>query len=332
MDPENLNTNAKKTDPEFLGAQLENQKETAVQNAEIEEEKRESDKKALESRNQRRVGIKTYKDYATEELGKGGGSLTNMVLKERERDREKQRHSVKSPRNILVITLSVLLSLAGIAIVAGGYLLISSTAEDISDRRTFVVAPQPLLFTDFREELYIANPTDAKLERAIEEQLALNIPIGKMKHIYFVQDADTQPKELMPSEDFFRLVSSRVPQTLIRNVDDVFMYGYYSSKLNAPFIIFNTTQYGPVYSALLEWERDMPRDLAPYFSQEIDSAATSFQDLVLFNLDTRVLLNSQGEVIFGYTFLQDRETLVFFDSRLTLQEINTRILRNPIRR
>lgn len=332
MDPEKLENLAKKTDPEFLGAQLEAKKESAIQEAQDDEQKREADKKAWEARSNRRAGIKTYRDYATEELGKGGGSLTNMILKERDRDREKQRHSVKSPRNVLIIFLATILALAGVAIVAGGYLLITSTADDISERRSYVVAPQPLLFTDFRDEIYIPDPTEAKIERAIEEKLELIIPIGQMKHLYFVQNAEETPKELMSAQDFLRLTSSRAPTSLARNLDEVFMYGYYSSKLNAPFLIFKTTQYGSVYASLLDWERDIYRDLEPYFTRDIGNASTAFQDLVLFNLDTRVILNSSGEVIFGYTFLQDRETIVIFDSRLTLQEVNTRFLRNPIRR
>ena len=333
MDPEKLNDIVKRTDPDAMGVELESQKEAAAQAVQDQEKAQQEYQAKRKERSQRRVGIKTYRDYAAEELKEGGGTLTNMIMKERAREREETRHSAKNPRNILVLLLAGIVVSVAIVIVAFVFILTSNKVEDTAIKNNFVVAAQPLLFSDFRQEIYLPEPTKSRLERAVARDIEQTaIPIGKINHVYFTRDGSINPKELVPAVSFISELSTTVPQEFLRQLESQFMYGYYSSQKNAPFMIFKVRDFARSYASMLEWERDMVRDFANFFTQDIRGGSDNFQDLVLFNLDTRVLLDASGEVIFGYTFLQDRETIVIFDTRNTLQEINTRNLRNPILR
>jgi len=333
MDPDQLNDLVKETDPNEMGTQLESAKEQAIANIEKQKEDERKYQEKRRSRADKRVGIKTYRDYAAEELKEGGGTLTNLIMKERDREREERRHSAANPRNVVVILLSAIVVFAAIVIVAFAFIFVSNEAEDVAIRNSFVVAAQPLIFSDFRQEIYFATPSKSKIERAVDQDIRETaIPIGKLKHVYFTQDGAVNPKELVPSTRFVSQFSNLVPQDFVRQLDSRFMYGYYSGTNNSPFLIFSTSNFARAYASMLQWERDLPRELNSLFVADLASYGTNFQDLVLFNLDTRVLLDQSGNVVFGYTFLQDQKTLVFFETRNTLQEINTRNLRNPILR
>jgi len=333
MDQEELNRLAQQTDPDNLGASLEKKKEEKV------EEMSARDKAAAqiaEDRKQkaaRRVGIRTYRDFAADELKKGGGTLTKMIVQEREKEREQKRHSVKNTKNLAISFLAILFIVAGIGIVALSFILVTQTQNKQEQKDGFIVAPKPLILSDFRKELYIKSPTRSKIVRAVQKDIEdTAIPVGSIKHVYIVQDSEEDPKELLATGSFFRAIESQIPSTLSRALDPIFMYGSYSSVEVAPFLLFTSSSYSNAYSGLLEWEDDMVRDLESLFVADLsDVSRGRFEDLVLYNIDVRALLDSQGEVVFGYGFLQDKRTIVFFDNRLTLREIITRSQKNTIK-
>jgi len=328
MDDEKLKKIAQQTDPANMGVALEKQKEAAV-----EANKDSLEKSPLADMKQRKVGIRTYRDYAARELKKGGGTLTKMIVKEREKEREQKRHSVKNTKNIAVSFLAVLFILAGLGIVALSFVLVQMNQRAAEERNSFIVAPEPLVVADFRKEIYIKTPNRTKINRAVVDEIdATSIPIGSIKHIYIVQDSTQSIKELISTQDFFDAMGAQVPRTLGRALEDRFMYGVYSSTDISPFLIFKATSFSIAYAGLLEWERDMVSDLEDVFVKDLSNTSrSSFQDVVLYNTDVRVLLDDEGGVLFGYGFLQDKETLVFFDNRLALREIITRNQRNIIR-
>ena len=333
MDPEKLNDLVKRTDPSEMGVQLESAKERAISDVEAQDQEQREYQQKRETRANRRVGIKTYRDYAAEELKEGGGTLTNLIMKERSREREERRHAPTNPKNILVLVLSALVVLAAIVIVAFAFIFVTNEAEDVAIKNSFTVAAQPIIFSDFRQEIYIADPTKSKIERAVEKDIAQTaVPIGKLKHVYFTQDGVINPKELVTATRFISEFSSLVPQEFVRQLEPRFMYGYYSGTFNSPFLVFKTSDFARAFSAMLRWEKDLIRELNGLFVGDLIEYGTNFQDLVIAQLDTRVLLDQSGQVVFGYTFLQDQETLIFFESRSTLEELNTRNLRNPILR
>jgi hypothetical protein len=111
--------------------------------------------------------------------------------------------------------------------------------------------------------------------------------------------------------------------------------------------------YQQAYSGLLAWEPSMQQDLLPLFSrhpsphlppadtQASSTAATStptttpeflqtgFVDQVVENHDARVILNSTGDILLLWTFL-DRNTVVITTNDATLREIIRRSNTPPV--
>ena len=333
MDPQDLQKNNSSVNPGNLGSTVGDVKKTVDDQVSLRDKAAAQLVQSRKDKAARRVGIKTYRDYAADELKKGGGTLTKMIVQEREKEREQKRHSVKNSKNILISFLAVLFVAAGIGIVALSFIIVSDRQEAAAIKDGFLVVPQPLIQSDFQREIYIPSPTRSNLTRAIAKDIEETaIPIGDIKHIYVVQDGTDTPKELTTTQSLLAIIEAKVPSALTRALDPVFMYGTYSSAELSPFIIFTTSSFSTAYAGLLEWEKDIIRDLTPLFTDDLDGVSGNFQDVVLQNTDVRVVLDSRGEVLFGYGFLQDKETLVMFDNRNALREIITRSQRNTIKR
>ncbi len=332
MNPEDLQKLAKSTDPENLGAALEQKKEEKVQEMSARDKAAAQIAERRKQKAAQKVGIRTYRDYAADELKKGGGTLTKMIVQEREKEREQKRHSVKNTKNIAISLLALIFVIAGIGIVALSFILVSQQQEDRLIKNRFLVAPQPLVQIDFSKELYIPVPTRSKIDRAVAKDIdETAIPVGDIKHVYLVQDGVNQPKELISSTSLLRTIEAKAPGSLTRALDPLFMYGTYSSVDVSPFVIFTTSSYSTAYAGMLEWEKDLMRDLEPLFNQDLRNVTSSFQDVVLENIDVRAVLDERGEIIFGYGFLQNKQTLVIFNNKLALREIIMRNQRNTIK-
>ena len=332
MDPKDIQKNIPPTDADNLGASLEKAKEQVVEEVSLRDKAAAQVAQNRKDKAAKRVGIRTYRDYAAEELKKGGGTLTKMIVQEREKEREQKRHSVKNTKNLAVSFFALLFVIAGIGIVTLSFILVTQRQEAAAIKSGFVVVPQPLVQSDFRKEIYIARPTRSNLTRAITKDIdETAIPVGDIKHVYLVQDGSNTPKELVSTQFLFNIIEAKVPGTLDRALDPLFMYGTYSSIDVSPFIIFTSSSYSNAYAALLDWEKDIVRDLKPLFIDDLDSTAGNFQDVVVYNTDIRAVLDARGEIVFGYGFLQDKKTLVVFDNKLALREIITRNQRNTIK-
>ena len=332
MDPHDMHKKNSHADADNLGASLEVQKERAVEEVSVRDRAAAQLAQNRKDKAAKKIGIRTYRDYAAEELKKGGGTLTKMIVQEREKEREQKRHSVKNTKNLAVSFLALLFVVAGIGIVTLSFILVSQRQEDAAIKSGFIVVPQPLVQSDFRREVYIPKPTRSNLTRAITKDIdETAIPVGDIKHVYLVQDGSNTPKELVSSQFLFNIIEAKIPGALDRALDPLFMYGTFSSLDISPFIIFTTNSYSNAYAGLLDWERDMVRDLKPLFVDDLGSVAPNFQDIVVYNTDIRAVLDTQGEIVFGYGFLQDKKTLVVFDNKLALREIITRNQRNTIK-
>ena len=138
-------------------------------------------------------------------------------------------------------------------------------------------------------------------------------------------------KVLTTTEDILRAMEADLSARFYRNANEQFLLGVYSTTNNSPFLIFEVTSFSSAYADVLDWERFMGANLAPLFGKNSqDFARANFSDVVLFNKDVRAVFDDAGEVIFGYSFV-DQETLVIFENKLALREISTRLQTNRLR-
>ncbi len=281
----------------------------------------------------RKVGIRTYRDYASEEIKKGGATLTKMIISERQKEREQKRHSIKNNKNVILTLAAIIFFAIGVGIVILSFILVSQKQAEFREKSSVVIVPEPIIINDFRQEIYIQEPTRAKVVREFTREIdETAIPIGSIKHLYLTEEGPQAKKILMNTTKFFEYIQARASGTFIRSLDENFMYGIYSTVENAPFLILQSNSFVDSYSGILEWEDTLVRDLEGLFGTNYDTfSRSSFEDIVLFNSDVRAILDKQGDPVFGYAFLQDKKTLVIFTNKLSLREIITRIQENSIR-
>ena len=278
----------------------------------------------------KRAAIKTYKDYAAESLHKGGGSLTKMIIAEREKKREKKRRSAANPKNVAMTLLSAVFVTLGLGMVVGAFFLVQTIQND--PRGSEILNPEALILYDYRSELHVGDPTRTKIISGIEDELeGISIEVGAVKYIYFATDNQFGGKTLMSTQQLLSGLRAKVSGTFSRSLDDNFMYGVFSTNENAPFLIFKTENYSATYAEMLEWERSMGNDIAELFgSDDYDFARSNFVDVVYFNNDARAVLNTAGEPVLGYSFIDPR-TIVIFANKLALREVVNRTQRNTVK-
>ncbi|MEK7607772.1 MAG: hypothetical protein AAB484_02535 [Patescibacteria group bacterium] len=125
--------------------------------------------------------------------------------------------------------------------------------------------------------------------------------------------------------------STHIPPKLLRSLAPEYMIGVYTYDVNSPFIILKNTFFQNTFAGMLDWEKDLRNDFlalirVSYPNENPVTANTdSFDDIVVSNIDTRVLKNSEGMVILAYAFA-DTETLVITTSENSLKYVLDRLL------
>lgn len=282
-------------------------------------------------RSSKRAAVKTYKDYAAESLRKGGGSLTKMILAEREKEREHNRKSPTNPKNLALGTLATIFVLLGIALIGGTYYLVNFVQNDVARKNGIIVTPEPLVLFDYRAEENIPTPTRSKLIRTSEEQISeTTIEAGALKYIYFTESINGE-RSLVTAPAFMEYLRAKAPTTFFRTMRDNFMYGIYSTTENSPFLMFKVDSFEVAFADMIVWEQQLGQDMGSFLGRDdFNFSQTQFIDRDLYNTDTRLVLDQQGEIVLGYAFT-DRNTLVLFNNKLALRELIQRSQRNTVK-
>src|SRR5690606_21211907 len=104
--------------------------------------------------------------------------------------------------------------------------------------------------------------------------------------------------------------------TLLGTLTGTYVLGTHTFEGTQMFLLFEVDSYERGFASMLEWERTMRTDLLPLFSYEprprlpeegvIATSTgsvpqllqTGFSDRIIDNRDTRVVLNTNGDVLF----------------------------------
>ena len=116
---------------------------------------------------------------------------------------------------------------------------------------------------------------------------------------------------------------------------------YRTGGESKPFLILKTDSFENTFSSMLLWEETMQNDLAPYFGtalQKIISPSFStettltpgvvvpriFHDVIVKNIDTRLLRNDDGNTVLLYAF-PNASTLIITTDEGTFFEVFRRL-------
>lgn len=280
--------------------------------------------------------VRTFKQDVSTTVAEKGVSLADVALsagKKRPRD---ATIPVPPSRRYASAALAIFLILAGgyaawlgVKYVSGPG-LVSPEGDDTS-----------LIFAETKETVEITERLPIDIRSIIAEKIrTADIRIGSVRAIEFMARTplrqgsgdpgpvgENQPLLRAAAPLFISAVESTMPDGLRRNLSSPFMFGIFSLSRNNGFLILKPASFEIAFAEMLEWESDVVRDLYPILTG--DPAPTSlgaalFEDRVIRNRDTRVVLDESGAIKFVYSFVS-RDTLVIAPDTETFIEVLTRL-------
>ena len=255
-------------------------------------------------------------------------ALAEKEKKEREESFEKAEGTTWS-KTFLVIGGIILIVAAGV----GSYILIQKK------KASEVVVPivkniETLISYDSQVHIDVTNATNiTDLSGLIKNN---KNPNPGLINSLFLEKNITGKKEILTSKDFLTLIDATAPGALVRSLSDQYLLGeYYKSSKGSPltFLIFQTTSYNQAYASMLDWEKTMLKDLFVVFNISItepeNGASTLFEkqwsDIIINNIDARVLYGNSGEGILYYAFI-NKNNLVITQNIESMKEIMARLI------
>lgn len=268
--------------------------------------------------------VKTYNDFAVSSLQGSSTSLARMIIDEKKKQEIKKTHSLVKKKNIFMIVLSATLVILGVIVVVG-IILFSITKKDEWSKTKVAISSEAIIQYDYKIEVNITNISRRELVRFFQDNIRETaIPVGDIKIFSIVNVNNQGLKRLATARDFFDKLDTRMPLQLERTLYRNFTTGILSSDFTLPFLILNVNSFEVAYSRMLEWERTLLYDIGELFDLNKMYFSRHFVDLNLFNNDTRVILNQEGKVVFGYAFTSI-DTLIFFTSSSAFNSLKSAV-------
>ena len=289
--------------------------------------------------------IRTYKNDVAEALKKNKTSIAQVVLAEQSKRRKAiEEKSPLSKKNIPFFVLSIIFATISIVALLGGSFYFF---YDKKNTQVPTVAPKvnSLIFSELQKEIDITDKSKNKITGELTSEISnLNARLDFIENIYFTKQigastkspslAKTQTiKTLVTTEQFFKAIGSKMPDSLLRSLDRSFTFGIHIFNKNQPFIILKTNFFENTFAGLFRWEDNMARDVLPIFgvtSIDQDLLTKKFKDVVIKNRDMRILLDDNGKTILLYYFF-DRHTVVIATAKETIFEVARRLNRLGIK-
>ncbi len=274
-----------------------------------------------EKQYQQKSIVKTYRDYAVKALKDKPTSLAKMIINEKKKEEYQYEYSYKNKKNIFMIVLSTTLVFLGI--LALFLIVISSiNKKESTDLQRAGIVPKSVLFFNYKIENNLDQMSRSDIIRLFSNSIKnTNIPTGDIKIYYFSKKNTIGNNVLANSRDFIKVLDTRAPAQLLRNLENEFNIGIVSvSSKNMLFMVLKVRDFDASYIATIGWEKTMLFDLGDLFGVNKKYYAQNFVDLSLHNKDVRAVLDREGKIVFAYSFL-DSNTLVFFESNLGFRNI-----------
>lgn len=243
---------------------------------------------------------------------------------------------------IVLIIVGILLIVAALGTVA---VVITRSLPQPLTNSTTVEAP----FMSVDQTIPVVITADTTRDvlmtslEATREQVSL--PVGLVAQLYVgMSTTSSSVPEYVPAAQLLGLLAPDIPQDLLRTISPTYLLGVHSYDENQAFLVLHVDSYQQAYSGMLAWEPTVQRELAPLFTrnpsphlptQTSDASSTAststvqflqtgFVDKVVENHDTRAVVNSTGDLLLLWTFL-DRNTIVITTNDYALREVIRRL-------
>jgi hypothetical protein len=206
--------------------------------------------------------VHTFKDDLANEANKGNFSIGKVMAA----DNKKLHNSADDTMNIgkkdSHILAKVSVFLVCIIIIAGfSYLGFNSakTPEDVSNQRnpTQSVAGN-ILYSEISKSISVEGKSRTGLFQDFSKEYSDQTPTGKIKSFILSYSATSTS---LTAPEFLNIIAPSIPDIILRNIENDYVFAHYSYDSNEPFIILKSINYDSTFAGMLEWERSMYADL-----------------------------------------------------------------------
>lgn len=285
--------------------------------------------------------IRTYKGDLEKAIQADHLSSINIAVAENEKMHSKLEKGevVSAPEakgdyslNKIIIFLSVVLIILGVAGVSFVYLFKNNNSEQI-----IKVQELPSVITsEYKDELKAEGMSRAQFIKTLSDKLNLiEIPVNNFYNTYITVGTSTA-RRLITAEEFVSFTELKMPDQIKRTLAPDYMVGMFVFGKNLPFIIFKTSYFENAYAGMFIWEKDLEKDLQVLFrldgaqlsgglaAELTPTTARIFEDGVVVNKDVRLVKDDAGETMLLYAII-DKETIVITVNENAFKEIVNRL-------
>lgn len=278
------------------------------------------------------VPVDTYRTLRTdvhEQVSTGGLTMTKIALEEEARRRLNNlpREDARRPRSYAFIAAgSLVLVLIGIGTLVATRIIITPTQTTLTP---FTI--NSIIFADYTIALPTDNTTTETLRTTLGETLSKSTRPDTITNLYptkIVETEEGRATELVPATTFLTKLGLTLPNGFTHFLENRFMVGVVSpagATSSAPFYILTTRSFENTLDSLLREENMIMSNLLAPFLDPTETATIqtgTFRDVILGNIDTRIMSDSSGRALVVYGFL-DRNTLAITASREAFMRLLT---------
>lgn len=264
------------------------------------------------------ASLRSYQGDMAEFIKSKDESVISIAVKEKERKEQKaeevkQAHRLipqieTEPKSKSSLQINFTMLILSTILIGGGVLASFFIYEFIQkEPRSELTLNEEII--PYNNSVTLANVTQANF---VSELAKLNFGNG----VSIIKVSDVNGLSVEKAKDFFSFLNIAPPPTLLRTLKDQYVIGALTqAEEYSYFMIIKVNDFGGAFSAMLEWEKNISKDLAflnPSISGEpvsIKPEVFVWKDLIIKNKDIRGLVNDKNKSEISYTFL-DKNTIL----------------------
>jgi hypothetical protein len=281
--------------------------------------------------------LRSYQGDMAEFIKSKDESVISIALKEKKKKEEKEEKRIEeemekekleplSKKSSGAFKMNLTMLLVSVLLIAGGVLASFYIFQFVNKApQVKVVAKEEII--PYNNLLSIKDVTNTNLGSELRK-------LSPANGINIVEISDSKNQTFQKAKDFFDFLKITLPPALERTLKDKYVIGIMSQNKNDfYFMVITVNDFGQAFSAMLDWENSMDKDL--YFINAEISTSTkdtfSWKDLIIKNKDTRGLVNQRNQEKIAYTFL-DKNTIFITNNLSSIGEMSVAFTSRSIAR